>query len=136
MFGKINLITPPDTLFNTNLSYLLVKPSTNIKIEFQQVLSQIADDVNVYIYDESEPDIAWLLNAARQADIIIIDLDNCDPTTSLFVSLLLIQSNTVYFTEQDHNPWSILSRNRIYDFDWILDLDHDDDEDEDIDDEE
>ena len=33
--GKINLITPPDSLFNINPGYLLVKPSTKLKVQFQ-----------------------------------------------------------------------------------------------------
>ena len=35
--GKINLITPPDKLFNLNPGFLLVKPSTKVKMQFQQL---------------------------------------------------------------------------------------------------
>ena len=35
ILGKINLITPPDKLYNSNMSYLLVKPSTKIKLQLQ-----------------------------------------------------------------------------------------------------
>ena len=48
-FGKINLITPPDKLFNLNPGYLLIKPSTKVKMQFQQILSQVDEDLNVYI---------------------------------------------------------------------------------------
>ncbi len=44
-FGKINLITPPDTLFNNNPGYLLVKPSTKLKVQFQTILSAIDIDM-------------------------------------------------------------------------------------------
>ena len=33
--GKINLITPPDKLFNLNMSYLIVKPSVHVNQQFQ-----------------------------------------------------------------------------------------------------
>ena len=76
--GKINLITPPDKLFNLNPGYLLIKPSTKVKMQFQQLLSQSVDDLNVYMYDTDEVDIEWMLSVSQQADFIIIDIDNCD----------------------------------------------------------
>lgn len=117
--GKINLITPPDTLFNNDLTYLLVKPSTKIKVQFQTILSSIDQDINVYIYDDDETDIAWMLNAANNSDIIIIDLDNCDPITKSFVSLLLA-NKAFYLTNDEITPWGLISRNRIYNLDWIV----------------
>lgn len=118
--GKINLITPPDNLFNNNVSYLLVKPSTKVKMQFQTLLSAIDEDINVYIYDTDEADIAWMLNAANQVDFIIIDIDNCDATTKTFVSLLLTNSKTFYFTNDEITPYNLISRNRIFNLDWIL----------------
>ena len=50
--GKITLITPPDKLFNLNLSYLLVKPSNTVKQQFQSILSKSLDDLNVFVFDE------------------------------------------------------------------------------------
>ena len=87
--GKITLITPPDKLFNMNLSYLLIKPSTQVKEQFQIILSQILDDVNVFVYDEDDHDIGWLLSIAQQVEVIIIDVDNCDLITSHFITFLL-----------------------------------------------
>jgi hypothetical protein len=133
-FGKINLITPPDTLFNNNPGYLLVKPSTKLKVQFQTILSAIDIDINVYVYDTDEADIAWMLNAANNADFIIIDIDNCDSITKNFVSLLLTNSNTYYMTSDEITPWSLISRNRIYNLDWILEaiktIEDEEDEDE------
>jgi len=91
--GKINLITPPDKLFNLNLSYLLVKPSVNVKKQFQTILSHNIEELNVFIYDDNETDISWLLSVSQQADITVIDIDNCDPTTKLFITFLLAQPN-------------------------------------------
>lgn len=120
--GKINLITPPDKLFNLNPSYLLIRPSLKVKMQFQQILSQTDEDLNVFIYDEDESNIDWLLSVSQQVDFIIIDIDNCDPISSMFISYLLAQPNTFYMTEEDMVPWNLISRNRIFNLDWIIDL--------------
>lgn len=118
--GKITLITPPDKLFNINLSYLLVKPSNYIKQQFQTILSQSIDDLNIFIYDEQDDDMGWLLSVALQADCIIIDVDNCDPITTKFIALMLSQPNTYYITKDDTTPYNLISKNRIYNLDWIV----------------
>lgn len=136
-FGKINLITPPDRLFNLNVSYLLIKPSTKVKMQFQQILSQLAEDLNVYIFDSDETNVEWMLSVSQQADVIIIDIDNCDMLTKNFISFLLAQPNAFYLTSDDLTPWNLISRNRIYNLDWIvekMEQDLNDDEDEDDDD--
>ena len=117
--GKINLITPPDKLYNTNISYLLVKPSTKVKVQFQTMLSDIKEDINVYVFDGEESDIDWLLGVAQIVDFVIIDVDNCDQLTKLFISLLLTQPNTHYITNDEITPYKLLSRNRIYNFEWL-----------------
>jgi hypothetical protein len=136
--GKINLITPPDKLFNLNPGYLLIKPSTKVKMQFQQLLSQSIDDLNVYMYDTDEVDVEWMLSVSQQADFIIIDIDNCDSITKQFVSFLLAQPNTHYLTSDEITPWHLISRNRIYNLDWILDAlkaSNDDNEEEEPDEE-
>lgn len=129
--GKINLITPPDNLFNMNPGYLFIKPSTKIKMQFQTLLSSMQDDVNVYMYDTEEADIAWMLGVAQQADFIIIDIDNCDSITKNFISFILSQPNAYYITNDEITPWNLISKNRIYNLDWILEIinsEEDDDE--------
>lgn len=131
--GKINLITPPDKLFNLNPGYLLVKPSTKTKMQFQQILSQHPDDLNVFIYDQDETNIEWMLSVSQQADFIIIDIDNCDTITKQFVSFMLAQPNSYYLTNDEITPWGLISRNRIYNLDWILEVLNEGDEEEDDD---
>lgn len=126
--GKINLITPPDKLYNSNLSYLLVKPSTKLKLQFQSKLSQIDEDVNVYVFDDQESDIDWMLSVSQSADFIIIDIDNCDNLTKLFVALMLTQSTAYYYTSDEITPWHLISRNRIYNMDWIQEVLNNDEE--------
>ena len=118
--GRITLITPPDKLFNMNLSYLLLKPSNHIKQQFQTILSQSIDDLNIFIYDNDDHDISWLLSIAIQVDCVIIDIDNCDPITTQFVTFMLAQPNAYYITNDEITPYKLISKNRIYDLEWII----------------
>ena len=118
--GKITLITPPDKLFNNNLSYLLVKPSNFVKSQFQTILSHSLEDLNVFIFDNDDMDISWMLSASYQADCIIIDVDNCDPQTHKFITLLLMHPSAYYMTKDETTPYHLISRNRIYDLNWII----------------
>ncbi len=132
--GKITLITPPDKLFNLNLSYLLVKPSNTVKQQFQSILSKSLDDLNVFIFDETETDISWMLSVAQQVDVVIIDVDNCDPITKSFVTFMLAQPNTHYITLDETTPYNLISKNRIWDLEGIVEKftqEEDDEEDDD-----
>ena len=135
--GKITVITPPDKLFNLTISYLLVKPSLHVKQQFQTILSKSIDDINVFIYDQDELDIDWLLSVANQADVVIIDVDNCDPITKQFVTFMIAQPNAHYITNDEVTPYNLISKNRIYSLDWLVDQlkDSEDEEDQEEDDE-
>ena len=131
--GKITLITPPDKLFNLNLSYLLVKPSNYIKQQFQTILSKSIDDLNVFMYDEQETDISWMLSVAQQVDVVIIDVDNCDVITKQFVTFLLAQPNAHYITKDETTPYNLISKNRIWNLEQIVEqfIDNEEEEDDD-----
>ncbi len=128
--GKITVITPPDKIFNSTLGYLLVKPSMHIKQQFQAILSRSIDDLNVFIYDQDETDISWLLSVAHQADLIIIDVDNCDPVTKQFITFLLANPNVHYITSDEITPYNLISKNRIFNLDQIVEELTNTDEDE------
>ena len=128
--GKITIITPPDKLFNLNLSYLLVKPSLTVKQQFHTILSQSIDDLNVFIFDDDDNDIDWLLSVAGQVDCVVIDVDNCDNLTSKFVVFLLAQGNSYYITMDELTPYGLISKNRIYDLNQLAEQLSDEDNDE------
>jgi len=131
--GKITLITPPDKLFNMNLSYLLVKPSNYVKEQFQTILSNSIDDVNVFVFDNEDTDIGWLLSIAQQAEIIIVDVDNSDTITQRFITFILAQPNAHYITKDETTPYNLISKNRIYNLDWIVEqIKNHEDEDDDV----
>jgi len=118
--GKITLITPPDKLFNMNLSYLLIKPSQLIKEQMQSILSRSIDDINIFIFDQEDTDIEWMLSVSQQVDRIFIDIDNCDAVTQKFITFLLAQPNANYVTSDETTPYGLISKNRIYNLDQIV----------------
>jgi hypothetical protein len=130
--GKITVITPPDRLFNLSLGFLLIKPSLHVKQQFQTILSKSIDDVNVFIYDNDEDDISWLLSVSQQADVVIIDVDNCDAITKQFVTFLIAQPNAHYITKDEVTPYNLISKNRIYNLDWIVEQFKEQEDDDDI----
>jgi hypothetical protein len=117
--GKINIITPPDKLFNLNSSLLLVNPSLIVKQQMQKYLSRSIDEVNVFVYDDTEQDLDWLLSVHCRADVTVIDIDNCDPTTKLFVTYMIAHPETYYLSNDEITPYGLISKNRIYDLDAI-----------------
>jgi hypothetical protein len=135
--GRITIVTPPDKIFNINVSYLLVSPSMHVKQQFQSILSNSIDDLNVFIYEQDESDIDWLLSVAHIVDVIIIDVDTCNQLTKSFVSYLLAQPNVFYITSDELTPYNLISKNRIYNLDWVaeeLNNDINEGEDDDYDD--
>ena len=86
--GKITIITPPDKIFNLSLGYLLVCPSLHVKQQFQSILSKSIDDLNVFIFENDETDIDWLLSVSHMVDVVIVDVDNCNQIVKLFISFL------------------------------------------------
>lgn len=117
--GRITLVTPPDKIFNMNLSYLLVSPSLAVKQQLQSILSKSIDDLNIFIYEDNESDIDWLLSVSRIVDAVVIDIDNCNPVTKEFVTYLLQQPNVHYITQNELTPYNLISKNRIFNLDWI-----------------
>jgi hypothetical protein len=117
--GKINVITPPDKLYNMTPSLLLVKPSLELKEHFQKQIAKFPSELNVFVFGNEETDIDWLLSVHKMSDITVIDIDNCDAVTKSFVTLMLTFPDSYYLTKDEVTPYGLLSKNRIYDFDSI-----------------
>jgi hypothetical protein len=70
-------------------------------------------------------------------DVVIIDVDTCNQLTRSFVSFLLAQPNVFYITSDELTPYNLISKNRIYNLDWVaeeLNNDINEGEDDDYDD--
>jgi hypothetical protein len=118
--GKITVITPPEKFFNLDIGYLLVKPSTHVLEQFHAIIGESDEDINIFIYDTDEADIDWLLSVMHQVAVIIIDVDNCDPISKSFVTFMLTHPNAYYITNDELTPYNLISKNRIFDLDWIV----------------
>lgn len=117
--NDVTIITPPDVLLNDVYSILLIHPSVHLKEHIQTILSQVDYPVNIYLYDDSEEDISWLLKVAKMCDITLIDIDNCDIVTRHFATHIVAQPKTFYLTNDQITPYNLISKNRIYDLSWL-----------------
>ena len=96
------------------------------------MLFRSIEEVNIFIYEQDDIDVDWLLSVAHMVDAVILDIDNCSDTTLKFISFLLAMPNTHYFTTDEITPYKLISKNRIYDLNWmvvpfIIDDEEDDD---------
>ena len=109
----LNLITSPDKLFNNNPSLLLVNPSDTIKENFNHYAQQFQNDVNLYLYENSETDLRWLLEVSETVDYIILDIDNTKISLWI-IGHLLGFGKTFYLTNTPESVYNVINNNRIY----------------------
>lgn len=118
---KLNLITPPDKLFNDCYSVLLVYPSEAVKNELQEHIKLQDKDVNVYLFqqDDNEQDLDWLLSVCHLVDVVILDLDNSSPEVRKLASYIISKSNTYWLTNEPNPLYTMLSVKQIYNLDFL-----------------
>lgn len=121
--SSINIITPPDFLHNHAISFLLVKPSKSVRLQFENLLKKFQKPINVYLYDNDDvtPDYKWLMAASRMVNYTILEIDNLDPIGKNLASYFVSLPNTFYLTNDETTPYNMLSVNRIYNLDWLYD---------------
>lgn len=119
--SDLNLITPPDKLFNHNTKFLLIYPSNDVKEQFNYLMLDSEDPVDVYIYEQDKLDhnIDWLLSVCKLADYVILDIDNCPPEVRDLASYIIANSNTFWLTNSNESYYNKLSVNRIYNLDFL-----------------
>jgi len=118
---KLNLITPPDKLFNDCITITMIYPSAALKDEMQAVLHTQETDINVYVYelDEHEQNLDWLLSVCRMSDYVILDLDNSSQQVRMLASYLISKSNTYWLTNSPNSVYTMLSVKQIYNLDFL-----------------
>jgi hypothetical protein len=72
-----NFVTPPDIITAKKHTVLLVDPVWQDIEAVAMICKTIGTDFNVYIYDETMNDIAWLNTVADKSDTVVI---NTEPT--------------------------------------------------------
>lgn len=119
----INLITPPDKIFNDTEKLLLIYPNSDLENELQtKVLNNLEDDLDLYMFNQKNPtdsDIDWLLTAVNLVDTIVVDVDNCDSQVRMLLGYILAKSKTYWLTNAENSVYNHLSRKRIYNLDNI-----------------
>lgn len=120
--NDISIITPPDVLFNDVYSVLLVCPSDFTKQQVHDILVASEKPINVYVYEtpaESVHELDWVIPLVKIVDLIFVDLDNCDLLVRQFASYMIAQHNTFYLTTEHIVPYNLISKQRVYDFEWL-----------------
>ncbi len=123
---NINIITPPDKLFNDAVQVLLVFPTKELQESVQkQLLINIEEDINLYYYDKdvsSDEDIDWLLTVFKMSDLTIIDVDNVKPYLQDMLSYMIAKPKTFWLTNGENRVYNKLSNNRFNDFKFLSKL--------------
>lgn len=115
----ITIITPPDRLFNNSMSILVITPSNSLKLQLQTFLSEYPDEMNVYLYDQDDDDVEWMLSVMKASDCVIFDIDNSGQTLRNLSGFIVSQKNVFYLTKDSETPYNMLSKNRVYDLSWL-----------------
>ena len=120
----LNLITPPDKLFNNNKRFLLMNPSDIVKEQFNEMAKQLGENLNVYLFDAETPDVGWLLDVVNQVDTIILDVDNTRNEYQWLIGYLLSFDKTFYLTKAEEMSYNVINTRRIYDVRQIAEENH------------
>ena len=123
---KINIVTPPDLLFNDSFQLLLLYPSKQIQDELQnKFLATVNMDINVYVYDkpvQTKEEIVWMLNVFKQCNTAIIDVDNTSPWARDLLSYMIAKNKTYWLTNSQDSVYNNLSNNKVYNLDFLSEI--------------
>jgi hypothetical protein len=124
--NKINIITPPDILFNDAYTMLLVYPSKPLQEELQDTfLSSTKMDVNVYYFDQAnytKQDVDWLLNIFKMSELTIVDVDNTAPWAKDLLGYMIAKTKTYWLTNGQDSVYNSLSNNKVYNLDFMSNI--------------
>ncbi|MBR19865.1 MAG: hypothetical protein CMA64_06930 [Euryarchaeota archaeon] len=109
----LNLITHPDKLLNNNPSVLLVNPSDQIKEQFNYHAKDIKQPLNLYLFENTQEEIGWLLEVISAVDYIILDIDNT-VIENWIIGYILSFGKTFYLTTKPDMLYNVINVNRIY----------------------
>jgi hypothetical protein len=141
--GQITLVTPPDFFQNQNKSFCLINFSKRDKDSFADQLNKYMpnEDITVYLWDDNnfsvtdtvdktDPsydayvkewqhnqtnrDYNWLLNACREANTVILNMDYISKPLMVWSGYILTLSKTHFINgnEAEAKILNVLNRNR------------------------
>ncbi len=123
---KINIVTPPDLLFNDSFQLLVVYPSKQLQDELQNnFLATSEEDVNVYVYDKPNQvneEVDWMLSVFKQCDMAIVDVDNTSSWARDLLSYMIAKNKTYWLTNSQDSVYNSLSNNKVYNLDFLSNI--------------
>jgi len=118
--NKINLISPPDKLFNSHLSFNLVCATDKEKEQLSFALgkSDSNNDIDIYVYN-NENNVVWLFEILNRKNLTYINLDNIHDNVVQYTSYIISLPNVYYTTSDEIKTanYQLLSTNKIDSFD-------------------
>jgi len=115
---KINLITPPDRLYNDSASVLLLFPTKdNLHYIQHEILPTIEQSLNIYVYERpnyTKDDVDWLLSTLHLVDMAIVEIDNCPSYIKELLSYIIAKPKTYWLTNATEVVYNHISSNRIF----------------------
>lgn len=118
--NEIKLITPPDRLYTQEISFLLIYPSKKIKEEFTSMVSNIDENIHVYLYEiDSTHEAEWLIDTFNQVNYVILDIDNCNSDIRSLASYFIAKDKTYWLTNSQDSLYNVISKNRIFSLDFL-----------------
>lgn len=119
---EIKIITPPDIVFTQDINLLLVCPGEELSESLNKFLINFEKSINIYLFDQSQDDVKWLLTLSKICNYNIVDVDNINEKASHFLSYILSLSNTYYKCSHEKADWGLLNKNKFFDFPNIEDV--------------
>lgn len=117
--SDITLITSPDRLYTNEYSFLLIYPSSIVKEQFQNFLANNLQKFHVYLYENEDHDVDWLIDVFNYVDTVIVDIDNCDKAIRDLTGYFIARDKTYWLTNGTGNYYTNISKNRIFDLDFL-----------------
>ena len=115
---KINIITPPDKIFNDVYKILLIFPSDLVLNEIQKTVLSKSSNVNVYVFDKqvyNKENINWLLDAFQGSNFVLVDIDNSPVYAKELFSFLIAKPKTYWLTNAIDSVYNHISNNKLQD---------------------
>jgi hypothetical protein len=118
--SDVNVITPPDKLFDHATKIFLIHPGVETRKNISSILEGVHKPINIYLYEEpTGMHMEWVLDVCNDCTYCILDLDNSGEMIRKFASILIAKPNTFYLTNDEVTPYNLISANRIFDLHWL-----------------
>jgi hypothetical protein len=119
--SDIVLVTPPDKFPSTEYSFLLIYPSSQVKEQFQELITKFDTQFTVYLYSEEENhNYEWLIDTFHKADCVIFDMDNSESEILDLAGYFLAKRKTFWLTKGSALQYTSISKNKIYGLDYLV----------------